>query len=1145
MFTFQISQKNDPEEIAESNELNIVSYPFRFYRFSYIDAKKNNNWVEINEHVINFQNVTLRPFDKSGFLYIYYEKKIIREDTDYDYGAEYWINSISPDNTYYNSGMSYSKIYSTSGDTLNKNDWDISNYATYINFYEGEVIWVAYSPVRWSKSFRERIMTDFNAVKERFQKVDITEYTERAKKIENPIKSDRLTNHYAIWDKDQNSPNYNITYAYTKENGFIEYICIVQVATLFVDDMCKIINQKNEDYKEYIDKLVVGIEPETNNAYSEPETYRNLFMSASSLYPILLDYPKDKVSKGKDHPMDLIQKEKFEILLDLENRTMKKDEILESQRNVLYLIFLSKWFRNSLLEFVDSYPSNVQDGKNLLISFYNILKEDPYATDMHIFSEVVHGNHYNPSKDNETIQLTTQHYFFSDENEEKKYKNIDPSTLTYKDLASNCDVIKLLLNTIIDEKDLYPDLDPYADINDLYNAVGEWYDNNEAEDVFNQIASSFVAPATLVKTIVSVDSILWYFTNFVTTSAHYRQLENNWTAFHSLFNEKTYLKEVKSHELDVELEKLKENHDKIIKNHKESLEKANEKYKNDVSKDAKKKKVGKTNRATNKSNNKIEKSRQDIETAKTGLEAAEETKTSALKKEMGDRKIALQRYIDDIEDIKINRGESHILKVRYENQKFATTRKIADSFLWTRLIVSFSFAGLASSLYIYKTDTNNNDGRIGANVLNIVSSSAQLVAVAASIFIDRYDNRWEKVAKIFHFKSDSIMRLGTRVAIVSTIFQIVADGIYAYGSFQKGNNKAGAAYLMSAVSASGAVYMLCAVAVATRAGAAISAPAPWISLTLFGISLLSGMAASYFEYDEFQNFLASCAFSNVNSFIPIFGTNRTIEAQKYKTSYSLGVELFKNRDKYAEEEYTGLGFTNIDLTDYNVMRDVIRTFSVPFRCMLKAKGKEIPSPHSRDWGCIQYTEFNLQLEYYGGMFISEDLECKALLYEFSSDAYSEKELLLEDFAPIELFSNFSVEESIESIDELQTQSLILPSDHFPSTEDSRPAPITDRFNPTRELHFSLPELFLSKGMERYLVVMVRIKSQSSRFVEGVGNDYFPSKRRGEDCYFGHCFSIYKDFFRVAGSRPNNEMCLELRPDTQSNILKLVDFKKNN
>ncbi|MBD8347646.1 toxin VasX [Dysgonomonas sp. HGC4] len=1103
-FDFKIPQKDISQPIAVSHEIKTVSVPFCFFRYTYTKSKEAfKDTVEVGSYIFDHSLVGIMPFDKEGFLYIYYENKGVRDKYDYDYGAEYQLNVFKADNGTYQNAM-YTKIHPNSKDTERDIDWNIKGTESHINFDKGDIVWVAFSEVRWSKSFRERIMNDFEMVKKRFQCIDINSFVEESNKVTNPLKA--YSNYYAVWGKKTEASSIlDIVHAYTQEEGVREYVFTIASATLFIDDMCNYVQSENEGFKDYIDRISSGIDPETGGKYSDPDEYQALISSASVLYAVLLDMSdRTKSSKEDETPISLVQDQKFHTLLDLINRGKKKEFIWDLQNKVLGMMN-SNWFKYTLLEYLDNHETNVLRGQEFILEYYSKIKDDPYMTDMHLFSFDVYdslrkGTGYNAVKDNAVIKFSCNHFFYSTKEENEKYTTTQAPSITYADITSDFDIIKLLLNTSISEQQLLKHRSKKITIANIYNKLAQLVDKNKKGDIQDdegeqpddspdeteteQPALSYemeTLVSSAARLVTFTDSILWYFTAYVSSSEYYMQLSAKVDNLKELMKGLNTTKTTQKGILSDTLIQINESYRERLNDHQQKIKST--KYEHTQ------RTKTTNNRQAKKKNDKLAEKKIDYEKAKAGLESVEKSKAKDIDKAGRIYRNAATDIRADFVKHEWDKSKINLEMRTYKQETNPEIQAIKNSPIWINLVFGFSCAGVLSSIYIAKNDKSHEVFRFVGNALGISSAFSQFLAVVGEVYFDNHPGKWKEFVGKMKWKNEA-MTFGTRVGIVTGIFQAAADLAYSFHNARKGNHDAAIMYAIAGSSMAMASYCLWSISVATRAATPVSAPMPYLAGALMAVSIVTGIAAGFFEYDEFEDFVAASVFSKGGLF-----NDKTIDTATYNTSYKMGMKIIGKPSDYADEEYTGLGFTNVNLRKFREMYDVIRSLYAPIKCVVHGSGSPIKGG---DLPLIQYNIFRLWIKYDGGMFAREKLEYEARLYP-NGTAGSE---------PIYIHIKLSADKGKTKDGGTLFRFSVNDSDIVRAGK-------TD-----------------SNQRNACLVLLVRVKS-----LDGGGSflidseTTFPASRNGEDCYFGYKIELLRQYYYYS------YFSVELQPKPISELLK--------
>lgn len=1095
--SFKIPQKNNSLPKAEAPILELVTYPFRFYRYCYLSKESKGQTVNVANIFFHWSNISMIPFDKSGFLYIYYEKKLTKDKYDLENGAEYMLKSRQSDNKE-PAASTYAKIHPKSPDNLTEGDWDMADYTQFINFNEGDIVWIAYSEVRWSKHFRQRVLNDFEQVKKRFQRLDVSKFTTESDKSVQVLKDYPITNHYAIWEKESPEDSaLNIIYGYAQIDGDKYYNFVTAAATLFVDDQCKIVKKENELFQDYIHKISTGIDPETNESCRDSEAYKSLFMSASVLYSVLLDMTDEKKSYSEDNsPIKKAQTYKLEKLLALSERDKMKENIYRLQDEVT-LTMNSGWFKIALLEYIDNCGDNRLKGKETIFDYFQKIKHNPYNTDIHIFSF----DSYNMSRKSEGFDLTKYDkiieysckcFLFSDKEEEKKYKDIDTSVLTYDDINDNLDTIKLLLNLTITEAELFKHNPKGRSFESIYNALANI--EKEDADAINLPADLNNLTSAAARALTFTDNILFYFCMYVTTSEQLHQLLNQ-VVTHKTLIEDLGLGLVKEKErVDKVLASLYENYDEVMaKLNGELTEAETELRRADAQKNPT------SIRKSKKKDKRVEKAQKNRDSKVDEIAATQKEHGAKVKAAKEEHNSIALKYNQKLRTAKWEKGEIERIDIEtYKRDTFKTVRKIQKSPLWENIIFSVSMAGVISSVYINYNETRKERSRIMANGLGLTSSIFQLLAVMGDKAVENGLIDWERIAKKLKLKNQN-MTLGMRFGFASAIFQIGADLFYAYHAASRGNMNAASLYATSAASLAGATYIFWSISVATRTGATISAPAPYVAGALMVVSIITGIMAGYYDYNDMENFIADSVFGKGGLW-----TSKELDKTRFDTSFKVGMALYNNKEGYSEESYTGLGFTDANLQNFNEMFDIVRSLYVPFRCVFHGTDAEILKKRKgSDTQLMQYNQFRLYMLCADGIVNNGILEYEVRIYPYGvqggKGGYFVLKLIPE-----------------KHIDKKGKEGILV---RFVLNQSDIDTHKRGCDNPGK-----LPE-------NPYLLALVRIRQEENRYNLEDEREFFPTLRNGEDCFFGFGFHIKCRY------RNPRYFSMALKPDRLSNFLK--------
>lgn len=184
--------------IIDNSDEPIKGIPFTFSRcgLSYTPDNVDEKMSAFAPAIPSF-SYGAYPIEGGGFLYISFEKRKNAEVSN-DW-REYYI---------YNQGATmYLPII---WESFNPEDTSprepIKQGKTFIEFEDGDVLWVAYSETQWSRKQVLNIMEDKSAIKKRFQKIDVADWLKNNPLSDNEQKIETKV----LADKD--NPGYHYTY---------------------------------------------------------------------------------------------------------------------------------------------------------------------------------------------------------------------------------------------------------------------------------------------------------------------------------------------------------------------------------------------------------------------------------------------------------------------------------------------------------------------------------------------------------------------------------------------------------------------------------------------------------------------------------------------------------------------------------------------------------------------------------------------------------------------------------------------------------------------------------------------------------------------------------------------------------------------
>lgn len=1008
-------EANEVEAKSPPYELNDI--PFYFMRYKYYLKDKLQNIGKKREDDGSIQMVSgqtdisanwktskLTPFleesfwlqasdfDYTGYLYIFYEKGISSTGTDYE---EFFLRPVYIES---NSNIACNHFLYPTYPYSEKEGYDKAHaeYTEYLNLHPGNVVWVAFSEVRWSDDYRQKIMGNEDALKKRFQKIDVDKYIENCEKIKQEGKtylSRFIRSEYMEAEThDEETQTYGIkrNTRYFDFCGYIDrnepmYIIALNSPTLLMQDLCQTVIDGNNYFEQYIKDISTGVnpvsvvDPESGTATKEKcedrEAYRALFTSASALYTILNE-TKYSDDESYREIINKSQEFKFKKLLDIDNRRYIKREI-DQVRVYIQEFFSIPFFQCALLDYYDNIGRRKLEGKEKLQFWLYAFSLDPKSKDVHIYPN---SGGYSEN-DGSFWDYSKDFFFYRDASEESKYQNIDAKNLQYKDiLGYNLDIKKLLINAVITEKDLFPLKSEderarlFSELNDQGNLAGSLTDDT----------------SRAARLLISIENMFVYFSVYVRTKNEWQQLKDQAASIRETLKRNDLDFKSNSLNLDKDFDDKVKN---ILERFDADVEEINSKRQN-VENDAGKIK-DKGYHSHEQKVNRSEETQLDLEQKKAELQKQEEFDRVNKNYSKKDSKLAKQYARDH----KMQVVRQDKLRIEFDTLEMNANKRTYDIYTspsWARTIRAISYAGLIAGYYAAMTNEKDNTLDNLAHDANILSGVTQVFSVLIAkneVALDVVTGTSKKIPWSFRF------------SYLSTGAQIVADFLFCFASFKRRDYRAASLYFTSASSGMIVlIFSLRGASVAFGTAGRVTIPAPWVAAIATAISIVTGVLASFLEQTDLESMVKGSVFANGRRG-GIFGikTNLTLDENKFKTSFQVGDHLYKKRESFATNEFDGFGFTGANLTQFPVMLDVIRSMSGIFK--MKLKGRNAEKIGNGKW--MQYNRFRLWFAYPQNMFDGCTIEYEVRIYPFgvNKDTEANKEYFIWEIGSPTPFEN--------------------------------------------------------------------------------------------------------------------------------------------
>lgn len=930
-------------------------------------------------------NLSVNDFERPGHLYIFYEVGKSSTGKDYD---EFFLDPAFYASDRKDPWEHYLQVHIPGCDEKEK-DSHYNEYTFYLNLHPGNIVWVAFSEVRWSDEYREKIMGNKDALKKRFQKIDVDKYIENCKNIKHEgitsltrfIKCEYRETETHDEEKelfmDKRKTRYVEYYGYIADPHDPIYIVALDCPTLLMDDLCNAVLDGYNNFEQYIKDISTGVNPEpvfdkekktsTKEKCEDQQAYKCLFTSASLLYTILNECKYSDDKKYKDI-IKASQEFKFEKLLDIDKRRYIKRE-LDQLRIYIKEFFSLPLLKCSLLDYYDNIGRRKLEGKRHILFWMNVLSLDPKTIDSHIYPYMGGYSEYEFN----IRDFCKKSFFYNNETQKNEYENVDPQKLQYDDILDyKLDITKLLLNSIITEKDLYP-LRKEEERLQLFYECGE-----KEEDLADMVNDKLSLAARL---LLNIENMFVYFSMHVSTTHEWQQLKNQANCILDTLKKNDLEFRQNSMTMDDDFNSKVEG---VLGRHDAEINEIKAKRSN-LDNDPK----TKGNKDYHSHESKVrryEETQLDLAEMKANLQMDEELKELTKSHNHNQTKLN-KKYVFSSEVQAVNQQKLRIEFDTLEKNINKKTYDIYTSTAWARTIRAISYAGAIAGLYSAINSDRSNNVEKWANTINVLSGVVQVYSILVAkneIALDIVTNTKGKIP------------WSVRLGYLSTLVQVIADFLYGWASLNRRDYRAAALYFTTSVTAMVVlVYSLRGASVAFGTAGEVTIPAPWVAGIAIAISIVTGVLAGYLEQADLETFVKGSVFAKGRrGGLLGLKTNLNLNENEFKTSFQVGNYLYKKRKSFATTEFEGFGITEANLTKFPIMLDVLHSMSGIFKMKLKGMRAE----KIGDGEYMQYVRFRLWFSSPEKIFKECTIEYEVRIYPYgiNEEIEANKEYLVWD-----------------------------------------------------------------------------------------------------------------------------------------------------